>query len=98
MGSIFSCRCPSLLAVDVTPVSDLDNQHNQLPVKDLVDDSVVSLTDTVPLKTRELLTSTWTRVVSKGGDALQYRCYLLAWQSLEIPGDRFLEPDLKGCH
>jgi hypothetical protein len=53
-------------AVDVSPVGDLDDVDDQNVILNLVQDSVVALSDSVFLLCAELLASRGTRIVGKG--------------------------------
>jgi hypothetical protein len=58
------------LAMNITPVSDLDDRHGRQGVVDLVGDPKGSLPDAVLLLTTELLAAGWARVNGERADAL----------------------------
>jgi hypothetical protein len=72
-------------------MSDLYDQHDELPVLNLVNDSICALPDTVSLEPGKFFAAARPWLVRERTDALQNPRYVLLRERPQILGNGFLE-------
>ena len=88
----------SALSIDVAPVPDLHDHHDEHFVLDRVDDPIVSLTDSISIIPRKLLASWRAGVRAELLDSDSDAPTVFRWESFEFFGCRPLDEDLIACH
>ena len=51
------------MAIDIFAITNLNYIHNQFRIFDRVQDSITSLSDAIPPKTRQFLRTSWSRII-----------------------------------
>ena len=74
-------------SVDVTSMADFDDHDHQKIVLDFVDDPVRTLTNPIPLLSRQFLAARSARILCQGIDARQDAGYILLRKVTKILGD-----------
>jgi len=75
-----------LLSADVSPVSDSDNTDDESVIFDLVQNSVVPLSEAVAVLSRQLLGARWARIVCQGLDGCKDTADILLRDAFQILG------------
>jgi len=88
----------SAASIDVTTMTNLDDQHGKSGVLDLVNDSISTLPDTIALLARKLLATCRPRIICKRPDALHDPLDFLLRESSQVFSYGFLEEQLIACH
>jgi len=90
---------PSQLAIDITPMAHVINDHLPLALIDGVDHSIIADTDTVQLlRPGQFKRPARKRIVLQRFNAFKDAPRDGRWQRAQVLLDRRLEDDLIGCH
>ncbi|MDP2825275.1 MAG: hypothetical protein Q8O52_21660 [Sulfuritalea sp.] len=98
-ASFFSSpfRSPGL-AINLAPMTDLDDLDHDFDIRYGVQDAVVALPQAVTLLCGELFGAGRTRVVAQGVDARENAPYIRLRDVAQIPGHGRLESQFIACH